>query len=56
MTTRPQSNVGLEATNCLFKLSNELLDIIALYSCGSSTILDLSYVAASAFVAMRRML
>ena len=44
MTTRAQSNVGFEATNCLFKLPNELLDIIALYFCGSRTILDLSCV------------
>jgi len=43
MTAKAQSNVGFEATDCLSRLPNELLDIIALYFCGSRTILDLSY-------------
>jgi hypothetical protein len=44
MTEVIQPAVAFEATDCLSRPPNELLDIIALGLCGSRTILDLSCV------------
>lgn len=42
MAAETQHDIALEATDCLSRLPNELLDAIALSLCGSRAILDLA--------------